>query len=93
MSKIEDEFTLSAAQIAQRFKHVTGIEMHPTNVGQAAKSLHLDYIEVVPDDPTFNPAWKVKRKLYAERDVPAIFRVLEEKACGLAQYNPQMMLV
>lgn len=81
-----NEKCLTAAEIATQFKQISGHELHPTNVGNAAKKLGLDYIEV--DDPdALDPAWGVKRKLYAEADMPGIFRLLYELADRRASFG------
>jgi hypothetical protein len=63
-----DEKCLSATEIAERFEQVSGIQLHPTNVGNAAKKLGLDYIESeFPDSPD-GPGSKPQRR-YAEADL------------------------
>lgn len=82
----QNEKCLTAAEIAAQFKQVTGNDLHPTNVGNAAKKLGLDYIEV--DDPdALDPAWGATRKLYAELDVPEIFRLLQELVDRRSQFE------
>lgn len=81
------EKCLTAAEIAEMFEAETGVEFHPTNVGQAAKMLDLDYLEVNGEDVGFNPDWGAKRKLYSEKDIPNIFNVLMEKAWKKSAYD------
>lgn len=81
------EVCLTSAEISRRFLAATGVDLHPTNVGNAAKSLGLDFLEV--DDPeALDPAWGVRRKLYSLQDVPQIFLLLEELAQRRARYGP-----
>jgi len=72
-----NETCLSASEIAAKFTELSGVELHPTNVGNAAKTLGLDYIEVADPDG-MNPAWGATQKRYAEADMPDIFRLLHE---------------
>lgn len=81
-----NEKCLTASEIAARFQEISGVELHPTNVGNAAKKLDLDYLEV--DDPdALNPEWGAKRRLYAEADMPAIFPILHELVARRARFN------
>lgn len=61
---------LTAAEIAERFRAETGADLHPTNVGNAAKKLGLDYLESYTGD-----GWHCRR--YAEADLPLIFTKLQ----------------
>lgn len=80
------EICLSAAEIAERFKAASGIELHPTNVGNAAKKLDLDYIEVEVE-PTLGQTWSKPQKQYSELDMPAIFGELLELADRRSKYS------
>lgn len=70
---------LTAAEISARFAAETGIELHPTNVGKAAKALGLDYLEREAE-PVPGQQWSKPQRLYAEADVPAIFSKLQAVA-------------
>lgn len=79
------EKCLSATEIADLFEEKTGYQLHPTNVGNAASKLDLDYIEVEFEDSTYQK-WG-KQKLYAEADIPAIFGMLTELAERRARFD------
>lgn len=81
-----NEICLSAAEITDRFKAASGIEIHPTNVGNAAKKLSLDYIEV-KIEAAIGQTWTKPQKQYSELDMPAIFRELWELADRRAKYS------
>ena len=81
-----NEKCLTASEIAARFQEISGVELHATNVGNAAKKLDLDYLEV-DDLDALNPEWGAKRKLYAEADMPEIFVLLGELAARRARFN------
>ncbi len=76
------EVCLTAEEIVARFAGKTGHVLHPTNAGNAAKSLELDYIEGPID-----PVWKKGRKSYAELDLPLIFEQLQALADRRAKYG------
>lgn len=80
-----NENCLSAAEIAERFKEISGIELHPTNVGNAAKKLGLDYIEVEVE-PAPGQTWSKSQKKYSELDMPAILVELRELSNSRAKY-------
>jgi len=80
-----NEVCFSAAEIAEKFKETSGIELHPTNVGNAAKKLGLDYIEVEVE-PVPGQTWSKPQKRYSELDMPAIFVELRELANNRAKY-------
>lgn len=61
---------LTAAEIAERFRTETGSDLHPTNVGNAAKKLGLDYLESYTSEN-----WHCKH--YAEADLQLIFTELQ----------------
>ena len=73
---------LTAEEIVGRFAAVTGHVLHPTNAGNAAKALGLDYVEGPVD-----PAWGKGRRSYAEVDLPLIFERLQELADRRAKYK------
>lgn len=77
---------LSASEIADRFAAETGIELHPTNVGRAAKDLGLDYIER-DQEPVPGQRWAKPMRLYAEADLPLIFETLAALAARRAAYD------
>lgn len=80
MRRIEPgEPCLTAAEISARFAAEAGIELHPTNVGKAAKALGLDYLEREAE-PVPGQQWSKPQRLYAEADLPAIFASLQAVA-------------
>ena len=75
---LSGEETLTAAEIAERIEAQLGREFSATKVGNAAKSLDLDYEEVDYDVPT-QPGLTVKQRRYSVVDIPEITRLLIEK--------------
>jgi|GEM_PF-6869234 len=71
-----DETCFSAEEIVARFKQATGISLHPTNAGNAAKQLDLDYIEGPEEYPQDGGARRKPRRRYGELDLPRIFENL-----------------
>ena len=83
MRRIEPgEVCLTAEEIVAKFAELTGHLLHPTNAGNAAKALGLDYIEGPVD-----PAWGKGRRTYAELDLPLIFERLQQLADRRAKYE------
>jgi len=80
------EQCLGAAEIAARFAAETGIELHPTNVGNAAKVLGLDYLEH-DVGPALGQPWSKRQRLYAVADVPLIFEHLRALALRRAAHR------
>jgi len=70
-----NEHCLSATEIADRFTEIYCVEIHPTNVGNAAKKLDIDYIEVEVESGS---RWTTIQRRYGEEDIPAIFAILSE---------------
>lgn len=70
--------TLSAKEIAEIYCEKTGEELHPTNVGNAAKSLNLDYIEIDVEAPSNLKVDAIKQRQYSELDIELIFTKLDE---------------
>jgi len=88
MRKIElQEACYTAREVAQMFKDKTGLDLHPTLVGQSAKRRGLDYIEEKEEiiDAIGKPRI-VSRKRYGEGDLPAIFSDLQLVADQRAVY-------
>lgn len=78
------EETLSAAEIVERFEALTGCSLHPTNAGNAAKALGLDYIEVTQMDPLV--VRKVQKR-YSVLDIDLIFERLRVLVDSRAKYQ------
>ena len=76
------ETCLTAEEIVNRFAELTGHVLLPTNAGNAAKALGLDYIET----PVV-AAWGKGRRLYAEADLPRIFGRLQVLADERAKWQ------
>lgn len=74
------EECLTASDIAERFFAEEGVGLHPTNVGNAAKALGLDYLETHDADGRL-------RKLYAIADLPQIFDRLRALAKRRLDYE------
>ncbi|MDP2761277.1 MAG: hypothetical protein Q8O64_12930 [Sideroxyarcus sp.] len=79
------EECFSATEIAQRFENLYGVNLHPTNVGNAAKRLDLDYIEVEIDSS--ESKWVTKQRRYGKEDIPAIFTILSELVERRAEFG------
>lgn len=79
-----NEETLSATEIVERFEALTGHSLHPTNAGNAAKTLGLDYIEVEPVDTP--AAWGMQKR-YSVLDLRLIFERLQALADNRAKYQ------
>ncbi len=79
------EECLAAAEIVARFASHTGIELHATNAGVAAKALDLDYIEVDVDRPA-GTTWSKLERRYSIHDLPMIFDKLQELADRRAKF-------
>lgn len=79
---VPGEACLTAEEIVERFMVATGHSLHPTNAGNAAKALGLDYIEGPID-----PAWGKGRRSYSELDLPLIFERLQVLADRRAKYK------
>jgi signal recognition particle subunit SEC65 len=79
------EECFSATEIAQRFEDLYGVNLHSTNVGNAAKRLGLDYLEVEIDSP--DNKWAKKQRRYGKEDIPAIFSILSELAERRAEFG------
>ncbi len=77
-----DETCVTAEEIVNRFAVETGHVLHPTNAGNAAKALGLDYVETPVVD-----AWGKGRKRYAETDLPLIFERLQALADERAKWE------
>jgi len=77
---------LGATEIAARFAAETGIELHPTNVGSAAKALGLDYLEREVE-PALAQPWSKPKRLYAVADLPLIFERLHALALRRASHS------
>ena len=71
----EGENCLTAEEIVDKFAQATGHALHPTNAGNAAKFLALDFLE-----GPFEEMWAKRRKLYSEVDLPLIFEWLQALA-------------
>lgn len=85
--KIEPhEECISATQIAARFAEQRGPRLHPTNVGNAAKELGLDFIEVQVKRPAGTPWTKAERR-YSLLDLPQIFEKLQVLADRRASFE------
>lgn len=82
-----DEECLAASEIAERFADETGHELHPTNVGQAAKRLGLDYQEIEVEAPPGVPGGWVWQRRYSTQDMPRIFEQLAELVAQRAAYQ------
>jgi hypothetical protein len=78
------EETLSATEIVERFEALSGHSLHPTNAGNAAKALRLDYIEVQPEDAS--AVWKLEKR-YSVLDIPLIFERLHALVANRAKYQ------
>ncbi|QJP95225.1 MULTISPECIES: hypothetical protein [Pseudomonas] len=78
------EETLSATEIVERFEAVTGCSLHPTNAGNAAKVLGLDYIEVKQE--VTSGVWTVQKR-YSILDIDFIFERLKALADNRARYQ------
>ncbi|MBT9263280.1 hypothetical protein KKQ10_00175 [Pseudomonas sp. MG-9] len=78
------EETLSAAEIVEHFEALTGCPLHPTNAGNAAKALGLDYIEVTHEDTSV--VRKVQKR-YSVLDIDLIFERLRVLADSRAKYQ------
>ena len=76
MRRIEPrEETLTAAEVAQKMASDFGVDVTSQKVGQTAKLLDLDYIEVDLEIRSFT----VRQRKYGIKDLPAIASRLTAK--------------
>jgi hypothetical protein len=82
------ETCYTALEIVQMFKDKTGIDLHPTLVGQSAKKRDLDYLEIEEEiiDLSGKPR-VVLRKQYGKGDLPVLFADLQDVADQRALYD------
>lgn len=79
------ETTFSATEIAARFLAEHGVDLHPTNVGNVAKRLDLDFVELPFSDAKL--PWVTTQRQYGEGDLPQIFEELRDLAAHRAQFQ------
>lgn len=74
---------LSASEIVAQYAKEKGHELHPTNVGQAAKRLKIETITYT------NPVYPASKplKLYLVADLPALHLALDNLVSNRAQYT------
>lgn len=82
------ETTFSATEISARFLADHGADIHPTNVGNIAKRLDLDYVEVPFTDPKL--PWVTVQRRYGAGDLVRIFDELRYLAAERAKYQHQV---
>ena len=78
------EKCFSATEIAEMYCDLGGMSLHPTNVGNAANKLDLDFqlqTDVTPA-PHHNHT-----KLYSEIDLPKIFELLKNLEASRIKYE------
>lgn len=81
-----DEKCYSALEISNMFHNQYGTYLHPTNVGNAAKKLDLDYLECASESFA-SEVYAKPTKLYSEVDIPKILAILKELADRRAQFE------
>jgi len=79
-----NEETLSATEIVERYSALYGHALHPTNAGNAARALGLDYIEVPNDEMS---QYGKMQKRYAAADLDLIFKRLNVLVASRAKYQ------
>lgn len=78
------EETLSATEFIKRFEALSRHYLHPTNAGNAAKALGLDFIEVQPEDTSVA---RTVEKRYSVLDIDLIFKRLQVLVNNRARYE------
>lgn len=81
-----EEKCYSSLEIANMFQSLYGTYLHPTNVGNAAKKLGLDFLEAA-SELLDSGLYTKPIKLYSEVDLPKIFILLKELADRRATYE------
>ncbi|MFY1664393.1 hypothetical protein [Pseudomonas sp. Pseu.R1] len=79
-----NEETLSATEIVERYRALYGHALHPTNAGNAARALGLDYIEVPNDEMA---QYGKMQKRYAAEDLDLIFKRLDVLVASRSKYQ------
>lgn len=84
MRRIAHEQRFTAQEIAKMFEKTHEVDLHPTNVGQIAKRLGLDYLE---ESVLIDGFYRNRRRKYGIGDLPVIFAELEKIKNRRALFN------